>query len=144
MRLQLALARSAREAGTGFRRDQYVAVIDFDFKSVGGQRRQLDQSAADNVVAPTAFAAGDMSIGHHARCKRRAAANAKVAEGINSAIKVEQGNLSPVDTDYCRLPVVRSSLQFHFNESGLGHQRQHGVISLLTAPSRATNKQNPR
>jgi hypothetical protein len=40
--------------------------------------------------------------------------------------------------------VVGSSLQFHFNESGLGHQRQHGVISLLTAPSRATNKQNSR
>ena len=119
-----------------------MAIIDFHFKPVGRQRRQLNQSAADNVVTPIALAAADMGAGHHARCKRRSAANAKVAERVNSAIKVEQRDFSPVDRDYCRLPMVRSSLRSHFDESGLAHQRQHGVISLSTAPGRMTNKQN--
>jgi len=60
------VTNSAREAGTGFRRHQHVAIIDFHFKPVGHQRRQLDQSAADDVVTPFALAAADVGAVHHA------------------------------------------------------------------------------
>ncbi len=140
-RSQLSVTHSAREARTGFRRHQHVAIIDFHFKSVGPQRRQFNQSTADDVVTPTALAAAHMSAGHHAQCKRRSATNAKITEGVNSAIQIEERDLNSVDRDYCRFPMVRSTLRSHLDESGLGHQRQHGVISLLPAPSPTTKKQ---
>ena len=82
-----------------------------------------------------------MRAGHHAQGKRRSSAVAEITEGVNSAIQIEQRDFSAVDRDYCRFPMVRATLRSHLNESGLGHQRQHGVISLLPAPSPTTNKQ---
>ena len=130
-RSQPSFTHSAREARTGFRRHQHVAIIDFHFKSVGRQCRELDQSAADDVVTPTAFAAADMSASDHAQCKRRSAANAKVTKRVDSTIKIEQRDLNSVDIDYRRLSMVRSTLRPDLDEIGLGHKRQHVAISLF-------------
>ena len=130
-RSQLSLTQSAREARTGFRRHQHVAIIDFHFESVGRQCWQLDQSAADDVVTPTAFAATDMRTGHGAQCQRRSAANAKVTKRVDLTIQVEKRDLNSVDSNYGRFPVVRPTLRPHLDEIGLGHERHHGAISLF-------------
>jgi len=40
-----------------------MPIIDPHFKPIDGQRRQLNQPAADDVVTPTALPATDMSAG---------------------------------------------------------------------------------